>query len=221
MDILCALLGAEFPKLCLVGGLILLLIAIFCTKKVRTPWVTLPPIDRLGRLLAGVIGIVLIAVPVTSWFVGTTIGLVPVSGRDSSTDRTGMNTYLLSEPAFAENNDEVPQRFRIRQRRIRRLDIGQEELNVYVGDIHLRGLSDLLIYRSRREYTEVFKEGIKIKYDTIWKALKEEDILLQAKIKEGVETTFKIQGKYFKLTVVKVLWYLFGSDFMEIQIAEN
>ena len=131
-----------------------------------------------------------------------------------------MNTYFLTKPAFAENHDEVLQRFKIRQRRIKRLDIGQEELNVYVGDIHLKSPSDLLVYRSKREYAVVFKEGVKIKYDTIRKTLEKEDILLQAKIKEGVETTFSIQGKYFKLTVVKVLWYLFGSDYMEIQIAE-
>ena len=36
MEFLCALLGAKFPNLCFVGGLILLLIAIFCSSQVRT-----------------------------------------------------------------------------------------------------------------------------------------------------------------------------------------
>lgn len=219
-DALNAILGAEFPKLCFLGGLLLLLITIFCSRSVRIGPIKLPKIDLFGRILAGVIGLALISVPVLSWFVGTTIGLVPVFSQSASTDVGDQNSFSLIQTAFAKGDEKLLQTFKIKQSHIKKLNAGDGRLYLYVGDVHLKSPSDLLIYKAKREYVTTFKEGHRIEYKNILKTLKAEDIVLQAKVKEGVEISFDYQGKKFKLKVAKVIWYLLASDFMEIQIVE-
>lgn len=219
-DAFSAILGAQFPKLCFLGGLLLLLITIFCSKSVRIGAIKLPKIDRFGRILAGVIGLTLISVPVVSWFVGTTIGLVPISTQSTSGDIREQNSYMLINTAFAKESEKLLQTFRIKQRHIKKLNLGDGKLYLYVGDVHLKSAVDLLIYKAKREYVITFKEGLNIEYKNILNSLKAEDIVLQSKVKEDVEILFGYQGKKFKLKVAKVIWYIMGSDVIEIQIIE-
>lgn len=215
-----ALLSAEFPQLCFVGGLILLMVAIFCPKVVRIGPVSLPGIDKLGRALACVFGSMLITVPVLSFYWGTTIGLVgPSQPRPLiSPEKQG---FWSIPRAFAQQQGKLFQTINSVEERITRLanDIGDGELYLYIGDVHLRRPIDLIIFRSRTEYLTHFKEGQKIESKNIASRLRRDDIVVEAKVKEGVETFFDYQGKRFRLRVSKVVWNIFGSGSMEIEIS--
>jgi hypothetical protein len=222
-EILSAVLGADFPKLCFGGGLLLLLIAIFCRRAVKLGPVTLPEIDLAGRIGAGFVGLALISVPVASWVTGTTIGLVKGPEQSASTSIGGKGSikFGLIGEAYAQESERLLQSIKIEEEHVKRINIGAAELCLYVGDVHLKEPSRLLIFIAKQEYTSKFKEGNRIDYSEIRDAVRKEDIIYYSKVKEGIEATFGCQGKQYRLKVTKVVWYIFGSDFMRIQIFQD
>ena len=214
VDVLKTLLSAEFPKLCFLGGFVLLFLAV--CKRISLGPLQLPPLDWFGRILASVIGLALISVTVVSWYIGTTIGLV---GSPKQSAITSQNSLRFIERAFAQSSEKI-QTINIEQRHVKKIKINNEYLYIYVGDIGLTSSNNVLIFISKQYYDNEFNEKSKIEYDDIIKKLKNEDIVLSAKIKEGNEISFDYQRKKFKLKVLKVIWNLIGSDFMDIQIIE-
>lgn len=222
-DIIKAILGVEFSKFCFLGGLLLLLIGIICRRSLTLGSIKLPALDLAGRIVASIVGIALIGVPVVSWVTGTTIGLVNVSKHSSSISTGVMNQISLGliEKAYAQESERLLQAIKIEEEHIKRINIGTDGLYLYIGDVYLKDPSRLLIFIARQEYTNKFKEGNKIDYNDIRNALKKEDIVNYSKVKEGSETTFEYQGKKYKLKVTRIIWHLFGSDSLRVQIFEE
>lgn len=216
-----ALLGANFDKLSFISGLILLSIAIFCRREVVIGPLKLPKIDLLGRVLACVFGILFITPAMASCYFDTTIGLYRFSQKPSSISPEKNSSWFVSE-ALAKDQGTLLQSFEIKENHVIKLgdNIGDGELCFYVGDIKLKKASTLIVYKLTKEYANETPFGKEIKEKKIERILKIDDIVVEATVKEGNDIKFKYKNTRYNIRISKVIWLVFGSNFMEIQISE-
>lgn len=210
-NILNSLLGAQFPNLCFVGGILLFLIGIF-DGGIKVKSLRLPKIRLAPRVLSGVMGVTLLMVPTGKFILDTnTLGLYRMG--NVSYERS----FSLSVPAYAQERDDtmslaIPERHRVVLK-----DMFDRELALYVSDIRLRKPVRIVLFKTGMNPEEWQDEG-KIAYDEFAGVLNNEDILLDATVKEGIEISFVFREQRFTLKIHKILWYIIGEDYIEIEI---
>lgn len=211
-NILNLLLGAQFPNLCFVAGLLLFLIGIF-DGGIKVKNIKLPSIRLTPRILSGVMGVALLMVPTGKFILDSnTLGLYRMGNVSYERESFGFST-----PAYAqERNDTI--RLVIREKhKIIMDDVFDEKLALYVSDIRLRKPVRIILFRIDIEEKK-WQDEREIACEELMGYLKDEDILLDATVKEEIEISFVFKEQKFTLKILKILWYIIGEDYMEIEI---
>ncbi len=209
-NILNSLLGAQFPNLCFVGGILLFLIGIF-DGGIKVKSLRLPSIRIAPRILSGVMGVALLMVPTGKFILDTnTLGLYRI--ENTSYER-GLS---FSVPAYAQDKSSI--RLAIpEEHKVIVGNISNGELALYVSDIRLRKPVRIILFKRGIEEKEWQDEG-KVACDEFVGGLEDEDILLDATVKEGIEISFIFKEQKFTLKILNILWYIIGEDYIELEI---
>ena len=213
-----AVLGAGFPNVCLVLGVGLFLVGIIgggCDLK----GLRIPRMKTFARVLSVVMALVLIGVPVLCFFFGTTIGLVRVGKMESEPAAIQRSSSSVSYAWAEERTPQIGGRLSIEERHKKILKDAEfaGEVTIYVSDVHLKEPTKILIFKTGRE-KDKWKDSDKISYDRLKDAVNEDDVLLSAKVKEGVEATFTFKERRYTVKVSRVIWYLIGKSYVEVEI---
>lgn len=215
MEVLNSLLGADFPKLCFIIGTAFFLLAIFGGGIVISTF-KFPRIGKLPRIICGIMGALLILLPVASYFLNTTIGLYRVSSGEPQGDK---RVERIGFVGTAEALTQPVVKLTITQRHKVILAVSEfaSELTIYASDVNLKEPTNILLFRTGQE-REKWRDSKKINISELLSAVRGEDIILNVQAKKGNEFRFEFKGKNYVLKVTKVLWFIMGNDYLEIEI---
>lgn len=191
MDALVALINASSDKLAFVGGLILELVTVFCKKPIQLGSVSLPSIDRTGRIISGVIGTLLVGWALFVWTATSDVGLLSVKPKPES--------EVLQQ--------DLPKQVR--------LSTG-EEIGVLVHSIKSRGPSRIVTFRLDNITRQVL--GREISYNSLVGSIGRNRIIWEESITQGGTYRFTYRNQTYTVRVDRVLWYAFGLDYVVITI---
>ena len=201
----------SIPGLCLVASFVLIIISIFCTKKLTIGPVSLPKTDPPGRALAAVSGIVLLCVFVYLAVVGSFSGLFAPSDLKS-----GQSSLAI--PFIRDANASPTDSVILEQEHYKEVTLADgTELGVYVGDINPIGSNWLLIASPK---PSSLKSGTKYSEEEAQQLVKPQDRLLSAQVLSGYDSSILLGGQPIRIEVIKVHWFLFDSDFLELRVTD-
>lgn len=215
------LLGADFPKVAGIAGLVFILLGVI-PGEIRLGILIFPKRDRLGRRAAIVLGAIFAAVPVLSAVFDKTVGLFNLGGASATVnsivpEATQPTSGLLIGTAHAAlrgTSYTVPQRIVVDTTAI----LGGSPTAIYVGDIHLRDPTVILIFKSDGPNASRINSGKDYSETEIRGALSAAETVLLKSLKQGDRQTFSYNGKAYVLKVDKVIWYLIGEDVVTVSI---
>lgn len=185
------LINASSDKLAFVGGLILELVMVFCKKPVQLGSVRLPGIDRPGRIMAGLIGTVLVGWALFVWTATSDVGIFSVR---------------------PESESEVLQQDQPKQVRL----FTGEEIGVLAHSIKSRGPSRIVIFKVDNITRGVLDR--EISYNSLVGRIGRNRIIWEESITQGGTYRFTYRGHTYTVRVDRVLWYVLGPDYVVLTI---
>lgn len=214
IDIVSSILGADFPKVAGVGGLIFILLGIM-PGAIKLGPVNLPRRDNVGRTASLLLGVLFATVPIVGTYFGSTIGLINVGTpppSDGIVKESDAGVFFVT-PAYAADRYTIT----VSQRSL--LDTSQifggERSSLYVGDIHLERPNLVVLFRGDPDRIST---RLELKEADIRNALPSADVFFLGGVKQGDVQTFAVDGRSYTLSIDKVIWFLIGRDSMILSI---
>ena len=210
MNVLLKIVNMSPLGLCLVASIVLLMISIFCTKKITIGPVSLPKADPPGRVLAAVTGIALLCLFIylmVSSFSGLFAPAYLKKGQSS-------HVIPFIRVANANPTDSVI----LEQEHYKEVTLADgTRLGVYVGDINPIGPNWLLISAPENLSLE---SGNKYSEEEAQQLVIPQNRLLSAQVLGGYDSSILLGNRPIRIEVIKVHWFLFDSDFMELRVTD-
>lgn len=183
-EVIIELLNSSSDKIAFFGGIVFLLVAIFCSNPVKIWKIQLPSIDVFGRIFSVLMGLVLFSWVFIVWTSESQIALISAP-PDQNSVVLKQNDPEITELSNGEN-------------------IGALAYNISSGGATFIALFEL--------GSVTIPEGTvssKSFLNTI-----ESDIVWNQKATQGEIHQFNYRGNQHTLSVDKVYWYLFGPDYV-------
>lgn len=211
------ILGAEFPKIAGVGGLVLVVLGV-APGKLTVSKIVVPARDGIGRFLAVAIGFVFVSVPLIGFYFDTTIGLVNATPQNSITmegEASPLGSLIIDRAYAAERRYS--------------LNVGQDSMidtaqifgpgtALYVGEIHLQAPNVVLVYRTGGRGADAIRAGVALDEARARSMLDPQAILFLGSLKQGDRTPLIVDGKRYMLEVDRVVWFVVGRNAMKLTI---
>ena len=210
MNVLLKIVNMSPLALCLVASIVLLMISIFCTKKITIGPVSLPKADPPGRVLVAVTGIALLCLFIFL-MVSSFSGLFAPRNL-----KEGQSSQIIPfiRVASANPTDSVV----LEQEHYKEVTLADgTKLGVYVGDINPIGPNWLLI-ADPKDLT--LESGNKYSEEETQQLVVPQNRLLSAQVLDGYDSSILLGDRLIRIEVIKVHWFLFDSDFMELQVTD-
>jgi hypothetical protein len=213
-DIVSDILGADFPKVAGLCGLILVLLGVVPGRI----WI-IPARDKPGRIAALILGCIFAGVPLAAAYFGSTIGLINPTERPPNGIVTEEPTasHILLSPAYAAGK-----RYTISagQRSVTdTTTILQQASAVYIGDIHLSRPNLVLFFRPGRGVE--IDSGAGLDEDGMQARLSSDNIIFMDRLKQGDTRSFTVDSVRYTLRVDEVIWYIVGDDAILLTVEET
>ena len=210
MNVLLKIVNMSPLGLCLVASIVLLMISIFCTKKITIGPVSLPKIDSPGRVLAAVTGIALLCL-----FIYLMVS--SFSGLFAPTYlKEGQSSQVI--PFIRVANANPTDLVILEQEHYKEVTLADgTKLGVYVGDINPIGPNWLLIAAPKKLSLE---SGNKYSEEEAQRLIIPQNRLLSAQVLGGYDSSILLGNRPIHIEVIKVHWFLLDSDFMELRVTD-
>lgn len=230
-DFLTALLSTDFPKLAGFFGLSLLVLGIFTgpiglgqvvVGPIKLGPIRLPARDTTGRVACFVFGFFFVCVLLIQLSWGSILALYTPTVINSVTSTNGDNgprglLDIVVSPAYAAGKT-----YRVTARQRSVTDVSQiffgKKMDLYIGDVHLKRPNTVLFFNVPPNSATRIESGTGLDEAAIRKLLPPSDVVYSASLRQGQTETFRVNNRNFRLTVDKVVWSLFGDDYMTISI---
>lgn len=228
METLAAIINVSSDKLSFIGGVTFVLVSIFCTKAVRLGPVQLPAIDHLGRGMSAAIGILLLLWALFMWIPPNVGGLFSNPPKTKISYESGSIKNMLFSAAHAADKQGLPpkqglplkQEWTLKQYHPIRVKISDgEEIGIYADNVRAIHPSRIVVFKLNEKITPDL--GKKISYDSLIEKIGHSAILLEASATYGGQYTFTSDRGQHTLKVERILWYVFGTDYMVVSLSNR
>ena len=211
LDIFKEIINATYDKVTFIGGLFFVMVSVFCSRPVALWKIKLPAIDRIGRSISGAIGILLLIISLFVWFSMAKVGLF---STPKPTVGQGSHLFQLIKNAYAQEGNE----FTIQQYRpVRAIIARGETIGLYTDDIKRAEPSRLVLFKARHlTNNSIWNE--KIKYAELINKIGRENVIFENYVTNKGRYEFLLENKRYSLHVIEIYWYLFGSDYIVVEI---
>ncbi len=108
---------------------------------------------------------------------------------------------------------------KIFQRRIKPLDELKKEVAVFVGDVHNKRPTDVVVFKTSGLNEEI-DENNRITYKKLKNMLAQDSILLDQPVSDGEVVQFNLAGRKFSVQV-RYHWFWFRRDYAEVKVFRN
>lgn len=208
IDLIKEILNLAFEKLLLASGLCLIIVTIFCSKPLVIFKIKLPAIANLGRIVSGVFGTALILLSLFIWNANAKVGLfsIPPNQKNSS-------LLQIISPAYAQAIEII-----IRQYHPKQQTISGETFGFYADNIKPTSPSRIIIFKTNDSYQFW---GNRIDFDSLKQQVGDANIIFEASVVREGQYGFQYNNKKYFIRIKEILWYLFGADYMIIEIEQT
>ena len=210
MEIIAAIINIGIDKLSLIGGVLLIMISIFCVKPISVfRIIRLPAIDVTGRSISAIIGIILLLFSFFAFIANAKIGIFSVPPTNGERHNNAAFNFISNAHAV-----EVNKKF-LQQYRPTKVQLPSgDDIILYVGDVHAVSPFKLLIIRP----AENIKINETISYSTLISTMDKGDIINEVSVMRGSQISFTYNSRDYTLEITQVRWYLFGPDYVSFTI---
>ena len=219
VDLVKALLGAQFPTVAGFAGLLFILLGLI-PGEIRWGFLVFPRRDGLGRGLAILLGTAFVSVPLLSLHLNVTLGLFNFSSEPETEDISTPSGLLIGTAyAAAPRGDvyTVPQRTVVRTTGI----MNGAPTALYAGDVHIKESIVILVFRSDGPNASKVGNGRDYNEDDIKGLLSSDEIIFLKSLRQGDQQSFLYNGASYLLKVEEVIWYLIGPDVVKVSITSQ
>ena len=209
MDIIVSIINASYEKVTFIGGLALIMVSIFCSRPVTVLKVKLPVIDNIGRSISGIVGLLLLLASLFIWLATANVGLFSTPPSNDN----NVSLLQIIKSAYANTSE----RFTIQQYRPIKIKISSgEQLGVYADNIKPVKPSRIIIFKAEGMSYDFW--GKKIDYESLKQRIGDNNIMFEASVTQKGKYSFLYSNKRYFLQVKEIFWYLFGSDYITIEV---
>lgn len=216
---LSTLLGADFPKVAGLCGLLLVMLGVM-PGTIRLGPVVIPRRDTAGRSFAIFLGTIFVMVPLLSLHFGSTIGFInlgtaaPMPSTEPPASEPPARSSLIGTAYAAQGTTySLPQRSVV--------DVSASvgpNVAVYVADVHLSDPTMIVLFKSDSPGAAQIGNGGSDTESAIRRLLPPGDLILLGSFKQGDRRTFSYNGANYVFRVEQIVWFLIGSDSVTISI---
>ncbi|MCF6257403.1 MAG: hypothetical protein L3J98_17690 [Gammaproteobacteria bacterium] len=212
MEWITAIINSSFDKLSFFGGIAFIMVSVFCINPVVFGPIKLPTIDKIGRSVSAIIGIILLAIPLFVFLANANVGLFSAPPSENKNHTGSAFSFISSAYAGVGNAVTIQQYYP----KLVKLPSG-EQFVFFADNIKPIKPSKLLIFKTD-------DKGIldkKIKYKSLIGKLERSQVLFEGSVTQDGTYVVEHKGKKYSIKIDEVLWYLYGADYMSISISEN
>lgn len=191
MDAIVALINSSSDKVGFVGGVLFLLVVVFCEKPVVLGSVKLPAIDTVGRVISGIFGTILISWALFVWSAQSNVGIFSHEPPPNSI------VVKQGQPKQA------------------RLSTG-DSIGVYAYNITSKGTADIVLFELNGFPQNLLNKDIS--YSKLTQTLGSSSIIWRQTVRQGVTNQFTRNNHQHTLKVDRIDWFLIGSNYVVVSV---